>query len=113
MNRWLLAKHQRQTTGIVLVDMLKAFDRVRHDLLISDLAAIGVHELALSWLCSYLSDRRQQVLVGDNHSDYATCSRGITKGSMLGPLLFAIYISKLVVSTCGGLKPGVCGLYHA
>ena len=77
MNRWLLAKHQRQTTGIVLVDMLKAFDRVRHDLLISDLAAIGVHELALSWLCSYLSDRRQRVLFGDNHSDYATCSRGI------------------------------------
>ena len=45
-----LAKHQRRTTGIVSVDMSKAFDRARHDLMISDLAAIGVHELVLSWL---------------------------------------------------------------
>ena len=97
VNRWLLAKHQRRTTGIVFVNMSKAFDRVRHDLLISDLAAIGVHEL-LSWLCYDLSDKRQRVRVGDNHSDYATCSRGVPEGSVLGPppLLFVIYISKLV-----------------
>ena len=96
VNYWLLAKHQHQTTAIVPVDMSKAFDRVRHDLLISDLAAIGGHELVLSWLCNYLSDRQQRVRIGDNHSDYATCSRGVPQGSVSGPLLFIIYISKLV-----------------
>ena len=96
INPWLLAKHQRRITGIVFVDMSKAFDRVRHNLLISDLAAIGVHELVRSWLCSYLSDRRQRVRVGDNHSDHARCSRGVPQGSVLGPLLFVIYISKRV-----------------
>ena len=48
VNHWLLAKHQRRTTSIVVVDTAKAFDRVRHDLLISDFATIGVHNAFLA-----------------------------------------------------------------
>ena len=85
MNRWLLAKHERQTTGIVFVDMSKAFDRVRHDLLVSDLAVIGVRDIVLSWFCDYLSDRLQRVRIGDDYSDYAVAREGYPKEAYWDP----------------------------
>ena len=50
----------------------------------------------LSWLCNYLSNRRQRVRVGDNYSNYATCLQGVPQDNVLGTLLLVTYISKLV-----------------
>ena len=60
-NNFLLAKDQSLYTGLVFVDMSKAFDRVQHQALINDLSEVGVRGLAFKWFIKYLTDRQQQV----------------------------------------------------
>ena len=95
INRWLTAKTERKYTGVVMVDMSKAFDRVKHSRLIADLFSLGISGLALQWLCTYLSERFQQIKIGDNLSSSTACSRGVPQGSVLGPILFIIYIREV------------------
>ena len=90
-HRRLLAKQERKYTGIVMVDMSKAFDRVKHQCLIDKLFTLGVNGRVLLWLASYLSGRSQRVKVCDALSDAVPCSRGVPQGSFLGPLLFVLY----------------------
>ena len=72
--------------------MSKAFDKVRHQLLINDLFCVGISKTALSWFISYLSSRKQRVaLVSGDTSKYQPCESGVPQGSVLGPLLFCIY----------------------
>ena len=91
VDRWQTSRHHRKTTGIVMVDMSKAFDRVRHSLLLSELHALGLYGKVLDWFASYLSDRSQQVKIGAQLSEKISCSRGVPQGSVLGPLLFVMY----------------------
>ena len=95
-SRWLLAKRERKTTGIVFVDLSKAFDCVRHQYLLDDLSQIGVSDKVLDWFSSYLDQRVQRIKIGDDATDYVTCSRGVPQGSVLGPLLFSIYTRRLI-----------------
>ena len=91
-DRFYEAADQQLHTGIVLVDMSKAFDKVRHQLLINDLFCVGISKTALSWFISYLSSRKQRVaLVSGDTSEYQPCESGVPQGSVLGPLLFCIY----------------------
>ena len=92
INRWLIAKTERKYTGVVMIDMSKAFDRVKHSRLIAVLFSLGISGVALLWFCSYLSERFQQIKIGDNLSSSTACSRGVPQGSVLGPLLFILYI---------------------
>ena len=94
-NRWLLAKSERKHTGVIMVDMSKAFDRVQHGRLIQVLFEYGIGHIPLLWFCSYLTDRRQIVRVKDVFSKSVECSRGVPQGSVLGPLLFVLYTSQM------------------
>ena len=80
----------------VFCDISKAFDRVWHAGLIHKLEVAGVTEEALEWFRNYLSNRRQRVVLPGASSDWAYIRAGVPQGSILGPLLFLVYINDIV-----------------
>ena len=82
-------------TGMVLLDLQKAFDTVDHSILLSKLKAIGLLKPAVNWFRAYLSDRLQRVEIGDVISSPAKVICGVPQGSILGPLLFLLYVNDM------------------
>ena len=79
-------------TGVILLDLQKAFDTVDHVILLKKLKAIGACDSAVLWFNSYLSNRKQFVDVKGCLSEAGEVTCGVPQGSILGPLLFTIYM---------------------
>ena len=86
---------QKKTTAVVLLDMSKAFDSINHSILLDKLQGIGASTSALRSLTSYLSERNQVVRINSTLSDALPLTSRIPQGSILGPLLFTIYVNDL------------------
>lgn len=92
LNFTFSAANSGQVTLLALLDLSAAFDTVDHEILKMKLSSLGVVGKAHSWLAQYLSGRRQSVLIRATLSDSLVLPFGVPQGSVLGPLLFIIYL---------------------
>ena len=94
---------QGHFVGMVLLDLQKAFYTVDHGILLMKLKALGLSQDVSKWFQSYLSDRQQLVDVSGTLSSHANISCGVPQGSILGPLLFLIYVNDMSGAVCNKL----------
>ena len=86
-------------TGAVFIDLRRAFDTVDHALLLDKLRRYGIMESELAWFRDYLSNRTQIVSYQNKLSSPRTISTGVPQGSILGPILFVLFINNLPEAT--------------
>ena len=82
-------------TGMILIDLQKAFDTIDHNILLLKMPSLGFSREVIDWYKSYLSSRKFHVNVHDKFSTSADLRCGIAQGSILGVLLFLLYINDM------------------
>ena len=94
-DNWAFNIDRGNVNAVVFLDLKKAFDTVNHDILISKMNLYGIQGIALHWFRSYLTNHTQRYLVNGSLSRIWSLKCGVPQGTVLGPLLFLIYINDL------------------
>ena len=92
LERWEKALDNGKIAGALLTNLSKAFDCLNHELLIAKLEAYGFDSKSLTYILSYLQDKKQRTKMNASFSSWSSIKPGVPQGSILDPLLFNIYI---------------------
>jgi hypothetical protein len=95
LHHWHAALDSSNSVRALFVDFTKAFDHVDHSLVIKKLIQLGIPDLLIRWVCSFLYNRQQRVKIGNILSNWVTLKGAMPQGSWLGPLTFLILIDDL------------------
>ena len=98
VHKWTSALDSGDSSHIIFLDSSKAFNTVPHAKLCHKLGHIGIRGKMLTWTMNFLSNRRQRVVVNGSNSKWTKVTSGVPQGSILGPLLFLVYIN--VIGDC-------------
>ena len=113
-HQWAENIDHKSSTHVIFLDFSRAFDSVPHQRLLLKLDNIGVRGSLLSWIDSFLKNRQQRVVINNTLSSWKKVTSGVPQGSILGPLLFLVYVNDIgngLISTTK-LFADDCALYR-